>query len=190
MAEIKGLAVQARLDYLAKRFGSAGLQRVVAALPPEHRGAIERGILISDWYPLDLSDAVLGSAERILGAGDGAICYEIGKASGRKGLTTVHRAFAQNAEALDIAHRMERTTSLLWRTHYNTGTFETTAIDTCQIECELKGIQVRTRWMCCVLRGYLTSHIEVLGGNLVIVEHTTCAARNEVRCVWDARWTL
>jgi predicted hydrocarbon binding protein len=188
MAGIKGLAVQARLDYLAKRFGADGLQRVIVALPRAHREAIERGILISDWYPLELSDGLLGTAERVLGTGDGSICYEIGRASGRKGLTTVHRGFTENSAALEIAEKMARTTSLLWKTHYDSGAFETHAVDDCAIQSELNGIQVRTPWMCHVLRGYLTSHIEVLGGNQVVVTHTSCAARNQERCIWDSRW--
>jgi predicted hydrocarbon binding protein len=160
----------------------------MTALAPAQRDTIERGILISDWYPIELSDAVLGAAELMLGKGDGAICCEIGKASGRKGLTTVHRAFAQNAQLVDIADKMSRTTSLLWKTHYDTGSFDTRVVDAHAIQSELRGMQVRQPWMCHVLVGYLTSHIEVLGGREVTVAHTTCSARHEKRCIWDARW--
>jgi hypothetical protein len=77
VARIKGTAVRARLDYLAARFGETGLQRVLDELSAELHAEIADGVVVSAWYPLELSEAILGAAERLLGKGDGSLCEAI-----------------------------------------------------------------------------------------------------------------
>lgn len=190
MAQIKGLAVRARLEYLEQQFGRQGLSRVVDALTPEHRELLRDGVLVSGWYPLSLSDDLLGCAERLLGRGDGGLCREIGRASARKGLAGVHSAFAGKLDPDEIAAKMARSTALLWQSYYDRGTMTTRALDTGGIESELTGMDVTEPWLCHVLTGYIGAHVEVLGGSNVTVVHAQCHSRGEPRCVWSTRWRL
>jgi hypothetical protein len=189
MAQVKGLAVKARIDYLHKQFGAAGLQRVLDGLSAEHRALIDEGVLVSSWYPLALSDALLGTAERLLGRGDGSLCREIGMASGRSGLAGAHRRFAERLDPLQIGAKMEHSTRLLWQSYYDKGSMLTRATGPLAIETELAGIELRQPWLCHVLTGYITAHIEVLGGHGVRVTHGECRVRAQPRCIWSASWT-
>lgn len=186
---IKGLAVQARLDYLEREHGSEGLLRVIAGLRPEHRNAIEQGVLVSGWYPLSLSDDLLGCAERLLGRGDGSLCRQIGRASGRKGLTTVHSVFGGRVDAVDIGAKMARSTKLVWQVHYDRGAMVTRELGPYAIVSVLEDFEVQEPWLCHVLTGYLGAHIAVLGGHDVTVEHTRCRCEGDDRCEWISRWT-
>lgn len=188
VARIKGTAVRARLDYLAAAYGDAGLRRVLDQLSPKLRLEIEGGVLVTEWYPLELSDAVLGAAERLFGKADGALCQAIGRASARKGLTTTYAAFAAKPQSSEIAEKMQRTTSLVWRSYYDVGEFHTHATGPNTLQSELTGLERQTPWLCHVLVGYIGGHIEVLGGEEVKVVHTSCKQRGEPRCSWDAEW--
>jgi hypothetical protein len=189
MVRIKGLAVRARLDYVEAQFGPQGKSRVVNALTPAHRELLRDGVLVSGWYPLALSDDILGCAERLLGASDGSLCREIGKASARKGLTGARSAFAAKPSPGEIAAKMARSTELLWQSYYDTGSMCTRTVDEHEIESELIGIDVDSRWMCQVLTGYIGAHIEVLGGSNVTVDHAQCRSTGAKRCIWRARWS-
>lgn len=129
------------------------MQRVLAELSPELRATIQDGVLVSAWYPLELSDAVLGAAERLLGRGDGALCEAIGRASARKGLTSTYAVFALQAHGSEIAEKMQRTTSLVWRTYYDAGEFRTQATGPHTLRSELTGMKLQTPWLCYVLVG-------------------------------------
>ena len=188
MARIKGLAVQSRLDYVARHFGQAGLKRVVDALAPNHADLLRGGVLVSDWYPLSLNEDLLACAERLLGKSDGSLCEQIGRASGQKGLSTVHGAFAARVDPKEIGPKMVRSTGTLWRVHYDKGSFTTTTIDDYTIESLLEGIDVKQPWICHVLTGYVAAHIEVLGGKHVSVRHVLCRSRGDRECKWLARW--
>jgi predicted hydrocarbon binding protein len=188
MARIKGLAVQSRLDYFARHFGAAGLARVVEALSPEHAELVRGGLLVSDWYPLSLNEDLLACGERLLGKRDGSLCEQIGRASGRKGLSTVHGAFASKVDAREIGPKMVRSTATLWRVHYDQGSFTTIVLDDSSIESVLEGIEVKEPWICHVLTGYVAAHIEVLGGKNVSVTHVHCRSRRARECKWIARW--
>jgi hypothetical protein len=188
VARIKGTAVRARLDYLAATFGEAGLQRVLDELSPKLRSEIEHGILLTEWYPLELSDSVLGAAERLFGKADGALCQAIGLASARKGLTSTYAAFAARPESSEIADKMQRTTSLVWRTYYDVGEFHTRATGPTTLQSELTGLKLKTPWLCHVLVGYITGHVEVLGGQRVKVVHASCTQQGQSRCLWDGAW--
>ena len=189
VVRIKGLAVQARLDYLERHFGPQGASQVVNALTPAHRELLRDGLLVSGWYPLSLSDDILDCAERLLGQSDGSLCREIGKASARKGLTTARSVFAAKPSPSEIAAKMARSTELLWQTYYNCGSMRTRAIDEHAIESELIGIDVDSRWMCHILTGYIGAHIEVLGGTDVTVDHAQCRSTGAEHCIWRAHWT-
>ena len=188
MTRIKGTAVRARLDYLAANYGEAGLQRVLDELGPELRSELADGVLVSAWYPLELSEAVLGAAERLLGRGDGSLCQAIGLASARKGLTSTYAAFAAQPQVSEIAAKMQRTTSLVWRSYYDEGEFNTRATGPTTLQSELTGMKLRTPWLCHVLVGYIAGHVEVLGGHAVSVVHASCVQRKDARCLWDASW--
>jgi hypothetical protein len=189
VVRIKGLAVRARLDYLERQFGPDGALQVVNALTPAHRELLRDGLLVSEWYALSLSDDILDCAERLLGQSDGSLCRAIGKASARKGLTTARSTFAAKPSPGEIAAKMARSTELLWQSYYDCGSMRTRAIDKHEIESELMGITVGSRWMCHVLTGYIGSHIEVLGGTDVTVRHAQCCSTGAERCIWRARWT-
>ena len=188
MARIKGTAVRARLDYLAARFGETGVQRVLDELSAELHAEIADGVVVSAWYPLELSEAILGAAERLLGKGDGSLCEAIGLASARKGLTSTYAAFVVQPEASEIADKMRRTTSLVWRSYYDVGEFQTFATGPTTLRSELIGIKPHTPWLCHVLVGYIAGHVEVLGGYNVRVVHVSCVLRRGSRCQWDASW--
>jgi hypothetical protein len=190
MARIKGLALRARIDFLETKFGRAGLLKVLETLAPQQREVLEQGVLISSFYPLALSDALLGAAERVHGRGDGALCREIGAASGRKGLTTVYRVFTTSSQHEAIGEQMARTTALVWQTYYDTGRFATRVVSETSIRSELTGIKLEAPWLCHILLGYQAAHIEVLGGRNVEVTHPECTLRGDNCCAWESRWEL
>jgi hypothetical protein len=188
VARIKGTALRARLDYLATRFGETGLRRVLDQLSAELHAEIADGVLVSAWYPLELSEAILGGAERLLGKGDGSLCEAIGLASARKGLTSTYAAFAVQPEVSEIADKMRRTTSLVWRSYYDSGEFHTVATGPTTLRSELTGMKLQSPWLCHVLIGYIAGHVEVLGGHNVRVAHVSCVLRGRSQCLWDASW--
>lgn len=189
MAKVKGTAVRARLEYVRANFGEGGLAKVLSALQPEHRELVRGDIVISEWYPLSLSDDILGCVENLFGEGNGTLCQEIGAASCRNGLRTVYGVFTTGNE-VNISDKLARTTRLLWKTYYDEGDLLTVSTGPTSIESELTGVVVKTPWLCHVLTGYIRAHIEVLGGHQVQLVHTECRTRKQGRCRWIGRWKL
>lgn len=189
VVQIKGLAIRSRLEYLESHFGADGLARVRADLEPEHDQYLREGVLVTAWYPLSLNDDLLATAERLLGTGDGSLCLELGRASGRKGLSTVHSAFASKLAAHEIGAKMARSTALLWQSYYDRGSMNTQTVGDHEIESELSGIEVTLPWLCHVLTGYIGAHVEILGGSTVEIAHEMCRSRGDERCLWRTRWS-
>jgi len=73
---VKGMWFVAGRRFIAREYGEAGLARVVAAVPEEHREAIMEPVT-SDWYPEGALGASLRATRDTLGGGSDAGALEV-----------------------------------------------------------------------------------------------------------------
>lgn len=185
MARIKGVAIQSRLQFIESRFGSEGLERVLDRLPPEHRKWLTEPVLVSRWYPLALSEAILDAAETLFGRRDGALCREMGATSCRLSLQKLYRGFAAPRDTSHLALRLREA---LWKHYYDEGKLEARRLDEGAIEVELKNLAESTRWTCDLLVGYMEALEELWGHRHVTVTHARCRSRGAPSCVFSIRF--
>lgn len=185
MAMVKGTAIQARMDYLRSRFGPDGLAKVLDSLAPEHRSLVTKPILVSNWYPMELSDEIMGAAEEHLGKGDGSLCRDIGVLSCKVGLQTVYKAFSRPD---DPSSAVTRLTGLLWKSYYDTGEMVGRVRGPDSAEILISGIQLRKPWLCHLLVGFIATILEEWGGSHSRASHPECMARGDSRCLFLVEW--
>lgn len=156
---IKGTAIRARVEYLRERFGDEGLERLVGALSPEYGRVLREAILISKWYPGELNDEILGTAERLFGREDGKLCRELGAASCELGMRTVYSNLAQTD---DIGRALTRFTSVLWKNYYDEGWCDGRQVGEGHVRLELFA-KLEKDWTCHIIAGFVEAALRIWG---------------------------
>ena len=92
MQQIKGTILKSRLGFVEQHWGRGGVDRVLAALPPEDQRAL-RPILTVKWYPFELGERLDAAIVATLGDGKSEVFERLGAASADANLTTLHKQF-------------------------------------------------------------------------------------------------
>src|SRR5690349_3909313 len=89
MQQIKGTILKSRLGFVEQHWGREGVERVLAALPPDDQRAL-RPILTVKWYPFEIGERLDAAIVATLGDGKSEEFERLGAASADANLTTLH----------------------------------------------------------------------------------------------------
>ena len=178
----KGVGFRNVRSFAMERFGDEGYAKVLAALTPDDRAAVE-AIIPMGWYDLTLYARLIHALNGLDGKGDLSLLDQLGRYEAESDLTTIHRLFMRMANpGLILAKSME-----LWRRFHDTGAWVIerkgkSATGT------LSGWGIVDAGMCAELNGYIQGIISVGSGRDVWVSHPTCRVHGAADCVFEGTW--
>src|SRR5438046_2020446 len=95
MTQVKGTALGSTVRFARERFGDDGYGLILTRLASEDRGALEKGIIVSAWYPFGLMLRLMRETEACFGAQTTQVFRQMGRASADYSLTTIYRIFVR-----------------------------------------------------------------------------------------------
>ncbi|HEU0053311.1 MAG TPA: hypothetical protein VFQ39_09045, partial [Longimicrobium sp.] len=92
--KVKGNIIKSRVAYVKERFGEDAWQKILASLPEGDRPQLTKATNIG-WYEFEVGDRLDKAIVQVLGGGKTQVFEDMGRASARENLTTVHSSFLQ-----------------------------------------------------------------------------------------------
>jgi hypothetical protein len=184
MVHSKGIAVTARLHYVQEKFGQEGYDRLLAALPADDRALIEARILPHAWVPFGLFVRVNVEADRLFGAGDLKLCFDMGSYGAELNLPRVFRLFYRLGTPMFIFGKAAK----LWRAHYDSGEMVTSRDAAGVIHLEIRDFEEPHRAHCESVLGWMAKSVQLSGGKVLRAEEVRCRTRNDSVCELIIAW--
>src|SRR6185503_1738635 len=185
MPNVKGAAIAARLRFVRERYGEAGVQRLLAALPPGYRDMIEARVLPQAWVPYDLFIEVLVQADQQFGHGDLALCFEMGQYAAEVNLPTIYRVFYRFGSPAFVLSKAAR----LWSVHYDSGALVPHDEGNGVFRICIERFEQPHRAHCLSVLGWAVKSIELSGGRVQRAEEARCRTRGDAACDLALTWT-
>jgi hypothetical protein len=117
MGNVRGSALLSRFEFLAGRFGPEARARVLAEVSETTRAALSGKVDSRAWLPFDAYIDFTVTADRLFGAGDLALCRDMGRHNAEVNLPTAYRVFLRMNNPLYVFQKAAR----VWDVHYDSG---------------------------------------------------------------------
>lgn len=175
--------LKSRLLYIDERLGPHGRERVLVRLSPEERGALERVVLPSSWYPFETGEHLDAAIAEEVGSG-AALFRELGARSASDNLSASHRVYVRDGDP----HGLLKAAASIYRLYYASGhrTYER-AGDTKAI-LRTFGSETYSVTDCLTVVGWHEKAIAMCGGRRPRVKETKCRARGDDCCEYVCEW--
>jgi uncharacterized protein (TIGR02265 family) len=183
MAKTKGTGLVALKAFVRERFGEAGWQRLLEAIEPTDRAAVEMPVSIS-WYDLETAQRAVRALVKVLGDGNPQLAVEFGRHEAEHDLTSVQRFFLKMANP---AYALEKA-GQYWRRFADWGEWRVERLGSGGARATLKGCPHPEVYYCAELTGYLARMWELVGARDPHVRHTHCRNRGDQDCTWEGTW--
>ncbi len=180
---VKGSALRARVQW-AQQKGPDALRDFMTALEPTTRTAIERGILVSDWYPFAQFLELNLVLDRQHGKGDLALCRELGRFACDVNLKTLYRLFFKLGSVKFIIGRC----AAAWRVNYSAGEMQVAGLEDEWACLRVIGVPEPHRAHCLSVGGWIERACELSGGK-VLDWTERCRLLGDAECEFELRWT-
>jgi hypothetical protein len=184
MAQVKGSALLARLQFVRERHGVEGLERLLTGLSPEQQRLLRGDLLPHAWAPyqdfIDLCTAI----DRLFGQGDLALCYEMGRHAAEQNLPTLYRIFYRLGSPLYIFRKAAR----VWEVHYDTGRLVPIQEGERQVRIRVLDFERPHRAHCLSIKGWAARSVEMSGAVIDDMKEDRCRVWGDNACEMWLRW--
>jgi hypothetical protein len=185
MSDVKGAAITARVRFVRERYGEEGYARLLDALSEPLRARLAGRILPHEWAPFELFVALNVAADRLFGAGDLALCYEMGRYSAEVNLPSLYRLFYRLGSPMFIFRKAAR----LWDVHYTSGRLTPVEERPGAVRLHVEDIAEPHRAHCLSVLGWASRSIELSGGRVDEATESACRTRGDPMCVMRVAWS-
>ena len=182
--KVKGNILKARVGFVKDRFGEAGWQKVVACLPEGDRKVLKSVTNVA-WYDFDLGARLDKAIVSALAGGDRRVFEEMGRASARENLTTVHGSFLQPRDPQKFMAKAP----LIYNFYYDTGhrTWQPTG-PTSGVLTTFDSETFSTA-DCATVVGWHKEALAMLGARNIEIVEEACRARGDDVCRYKVSWS-
>ena len=181
---VRGFVILSRIDFIRRRWGDEGLERVLDRLPERDREMLAGTVIAAGWYGFDLAQrldqAVAAEANR------GSDVYrELGAASAEDNLlSTAQRSFLRAR----TPHALLEQAQALHPLYYDTGRSEYERRGESSAIVRTHGCASRSEADCATVCGWLEKAIAMSAGRQPRVVETSCSARGAEFCEYECSW--
>ena len=183
MANFKGTVFESTRMFTEQRFGSEAPEQVLAQLPRADQELL-RGVNALGWYPVEPVLRYHHALDRLFGAGDLALCEQVGRFSASWAMNSVLKVFLRYRSPTWL---VERATSL-WGRYHDSGRWQISSSAANKVQGDLFEFEVRDPAFCARLRGWLAGAAELTGGQHTNVFEAQCASRGAGHCSFSISW--
>jgi hypothetical protein len=179
----KGIGFVSIREFVLERYGLDGWTDLLAELSAEDRAEIQ-AIVTMGWYSLPLYARALRALDKVRGAGDLQLVFQLGKYQAERDLTTVHRAFLRIANPSFIVEQSAE----YWGRFHDSGKWTVERLGPSRVRAYLDGWAHVDAALCRELTGYTLKAFELVGARNPRLDHAQCRARGAARCVFLGSW--
>ena len=174
-----------RSRYLfAKGKGEDALARVRAELPADLRVAMDEGFLETRWYPFEYLVTLTETIDRVLGDGDLALAYEMGRFNCDWNLNTAMRLLFKFG---NLGWLLERSAEA-WGMQFDEGEMRVVKKEPgVEVVCELHDVPQPHRAHCLPITGFMVRAVEITGEDQFECTEL-CRAAGDPVCRWTFTW--
>jgi hypothetical protein len=183
MAQVKGSALLARLQFVEERHGEDGVARVLDALVPAHRTLLG-DLLPHAWAPHDAFIDLCVVIDRLFGKGDLALCYDMGRHAAETNLPTLYRLFYRLGTPLYIFRKAAR----VWEIHYDSGRLAPVQEGPSQVRIRVLDYEQPHRAHCLSIKGWAARSVEMSGAVIDAIAEDKCRLWGDSTCEMWLRW--
>lgn len=181
---MKGSAITSRIRFIRERADEATYREVRASLEPEHRAILEAGVLPHAWVPYSLFVALNVAVDARLGAGDLALCRDMGRYAAEVNLPTLYRLFLRLGSVGFILRKASR----LWSVHYDSGALVVEELGDRACCMTVERFAEPHKAHCLSLLGWCEGAIVLTGATVVEAREETCRLDGAPSCRFYAKW--
>jgi len=179
--QIKAQGILNASTWIRSEFGQAALDRVLDRCGSGVRERCATAIAIN-WHPVEEFIDFLGSAEQVLGTGDGKLAEHLGEEGARSNLKG---ALVRMTFWLANPDFLMRRVAGLWQQFNDEGQMAILQADNAVRKIEVSGIAQPNWLFCCTITGWAHVTTQAAGVSNPLARHTECRARGGDRCVWE-----
>lgn len=182
--KVKGNILKARMAFVKERFGEAGWLKVLAALPEHEQRQLKSAMNVA-WYEFDLADHLDKAIASTVGGGDTRIFEEMGRASARDNLTTVHSGFLQPPDPQKFMAKAP----LVYAFYYDKGrrTWEATGPNSGVMTTF--DAETFSTSDCATVIGWHKEGLSMVGAKNIQIVEDQCRARGGTVCRYRVSWS-
>lgn len=185
MAQVKGSAITSRIRFVRERGGSEQVWKEVKdRLSEGARLRIDQGVLPHSWVPFSLFVELNEAADEVLGAGDLALCREMGAHGARVNLPTIYRIFLRFGSVPFILRKAAR----LWEVHYDSGRLDADLHDD-WAHLSIVGFETPHRTHCLSVLGWAEGAGRLTGATVGEAHEEACRVKGDDACRFRIAWT-
>lgn len=185
IASAKGSVVRSTLEFLRAESGVETLERVLALLPAEGRGRIERADPTEE-LPYALVRALWEAADRVVGAGDPEWIERAGAFSIQSTGVQLYSGILKKSSPTEF---LTQSVSL-FRLYYRPGDMEVVYEAPGTVVLRLVGFDAGTPLFCRRQTGGLRCALTLAGGLEARTRHVRCALEGDAFCEWELSWRM
>jgi hypothetical protein len=183
MPNSKGSFFVGLKQFVIARFGEAGWQKLLMALPEPDRKPVATAVSIA-WMDVTLRTKALHALVDTLGEGNREICVLFGRFDGERDLTTTQKFVLR---VVSPGYALEKS-GQYWSRFSDWGELAVDRPTKTQANATLRNSVVADELFCLHLVGYMTRFMELAGARDVKIAHTRCRARGERDCLYEGSW--
>ena len=184
MVNVRGSAIVARLRFIQMRYGEAALRAVVERFSPAHRRIVEAGVPARMWVPFRLFLELNVTVDQLLGRGDLAICYEMGRYAAEANVPRLYQGFYRFGNPRFTF----RKALALWNWHFDSGKLLTSDEEDGITVLRIEDFDEPHRAHCMSTLGWLTKSTEMSGGKVEEATELACRTKGDPACQLVVQW--
>lgn len=179
---VKGSALRARVQYV-KELGVPAYAKLLTALSQDTRRQVEQGFSPFAWYPFETFVELVTVVDRVFGAGDLALCEQLGRHACDANLTTLYKMLYK----IGNIHFILRRAALAWSLSYDEGELRVVGQGERSAALQIAGVRQPARAHCLSVKGWVARAGELSGAkDLVVTER--CRLNGDPECELHLEW--
>jgi hypothetical protein len=182
MKAIRGIMLNAWLEFLRKKYGADPVNKAIGTLPQEERTQFEKSILDASWYPIEMT-RILGKIQTTVG-GREDVAEELGKYLAEYTFKGTYKVFLVK-DPLTQAKKIANALDYFYR---NVHKFEVET--TGPHSCIMRYITERkpSAATCVSRRSWWVQTLEMSGAKLLKLTHPRCMVNGHSSCEFEVEW--
>lgn len=183
---IKGNVLIARLEFIRRHFGQDAVEQVLAVLPEADQATLTGMITNVGWYDFETGKRLDEAIVRVLGKGDTKVFEDIGAASARYHLATVHKLALEPGNPQGLLAK----TPAVYRLYYDTGRREYTPTGPTSGVMTTYDAETYSSADCLTIIGWHKQALAMCGAKNVVITEETCRAKGGPVCRYVLSWEM
>lgn len=184
--KIKGLIVQARIEFVKDHFGEDAWNKVLESLSEEDRKILEGTVVTAIWYPFEFGERLDKAIVDVLGGGNDRIFEEIGAKSAKRSLQKVHKSFLSEGDPQAFMNKAD----LIYKFYYDTGRREYRETGPNAGVITTYDAETFSTADCLTVIGWYKEGLRMCGARNIRAHEEECRARGGSCCRYRFSWDV